>query len=132
MRVPHATKGVLFESRPPNVFEPVFLQFEISGKSAGAGGVEKFFGLLTGNFSLPYVSILKILRILWRNQKWVKNTQNIFDPRPNLRVRPWLMGREPELMGKSFLKNVFTLIVYGQNYQCVIGIILRNVCWGTH
>ena len=29
-----------------------------------------------------YVSILKILRILWRIQKWLKNTKKDFDPDP--------------------------------------------------
>ena len=33
-------------SRPPKVFEPVFLQCEILQKSAGAKGTEFFFGLL--------------------------------------------------------------------------------------
>ena len=30
----------------------------------------------------PNVSILKILRILWRIQKWMKNTKKDFDPDP--------------------------------------------------
>ena len=50
-------------SRPPKLFVPVFLQFEISGKGAGAKG-----------------------------PKGVKSTTNIFDPRPDLRVGPWLMA----------------------------------------
>ena len=58
-------------SRPPKVFEPVLLQFAISRKSAGAEGAEKNFGLLREG-GLPYVSILKMLRILWRIQKWMK------------------------------------------------------------
>ena len=36
-----------------------------------------------GNFFVrPYVSILKILRILWRIQKWRKSTKKDFDPDP--------------------------------------------------
>ena len=36
-----------------------------------------------GNFFVrPYVSLLKILRILWRNQKWLKSTKKDFDPNP--------------------------------------------------
>ena len=83
-----AKGGGLFESdpnppppRPPKVFEPAFLQIEILGESVGAEGAEKFFfGLLTGYFVLPSVSILKILRIWWRIHKWVKNTQKILTP----------------------------------------------------
>ena len=35
-------------------------------------------------------------------------------------------------MGKSFLKIFLTPFVYVSNDQCVMGIILRDVCWGTH
>ena len=36
-----------------------------------------------GNFFVrPYVSVLKILRILWRIQKWLKSTKKDFDPNP--------------------------------------------------
>ena len=36
-----------------------------------------------GNFFVrPYVSVLKILRILWRIQKWLKSTKKDFDPDP--------------------------------------------------
>ena len=35
-------------------------------------------------------------------------------------------------MGKFFLKNFFSSLVHIQNYQRVMGIILRYVCWGTH
>ena len=36
-----------------------------------------------GNFCVPpYVSVLKILRILWRIQKWLKSTKKDFDPDP--------------------------------------------------
>ena len=36
-----------------------------------------------GNFFVrPYVSVLKILRILWRIQKWLKSTTKDFDPDP--------------------------------------------------
>ena len=34
-------------------------------------------------------------------------------------------------MGK-FFENIFTPLVYIQNDQHVMGIILRYVCWGTH
>ena len=34
-------------------------------------------------------------------------------------------------MGIFFEKN-FTPLVHIQNDQCVMGIILRYVCWGTH
>ena len=35
-------------------------------------------------------------------------------------------------MGKFFLKKNFTPVVYIQNDQRVMGIILRYVCWGTY
>ena len=35
-----------------------------------------------GNLVRPYVSALKILRILWRIQKWMKSTNRDFDPDP--------------------------------------------------
>ena len=35
-------------------------------------------------------------------------------------------------MGKFFLKILFTPVVCVQNDQCVMGIILRYVSWGTH
>ena len=36
-----------------------------------------------GNFFvLPYVSVLKILRISWRIPKWLKSTKKDFDPNP--------------------------------------------------
>ena len=49
---PEAKGGGLFKSRtptippsrPPKVFEPVFLQFEILGESAGAKRAKFFFG----------------------------------------------------------------------------------------
>ena len=42
-----------------------------------------------GNFFVrPYVSPLKILRILWRVQKWMKNTKKDFDPDPTSRSDP--------------------------------------------
>ena len=50
-------------SRPPNVLEPGFLQFEILGQIVGAKGCGNFF-LASSLFLLPCVSVLKILRIL--------------------------------------------------------------------
>ena len=39
----------------------------------------------------------------------------------------------PMLMGeKKILKKIFTPLLYVQNDQRVMGIILRYVCWGTH
>ena len=35
-------------------------------------------------------------------------------------------------MGKKFFGKIFTPIVYIQNDQRVMGIVLRYVCWGTH
>ena len=36
-----------------------------------------------GNFFVPpYVSVLKILRISWRIQTWLKSTKKVFDPDP--------------------------------------------------
>ena len=67
--------GGLFESRqpppppsrPPKVLEPGFQQFEILGKTVGTGN---FFlasrGQITSICFFPDVSILKLLRILWR------------------------------------------------------------------
>ena len=34
--------------------------------------------------------------------------------------------------GQNFFEKNFNLIVYIQNDQRVMGIILRYVCWGTH
>ena len=63
---------------PPKVFEPIFLQFEILGERVGAKGTENFLPFLRGYFCFtPYVSLLKILRILWRIQKCLKNTENL-------------------------------------------------------
>ena len=33
-------------------------------------------------FAQPYVSTLKILRLWWRIQKWMKSAKNNFDPAP--------------------------------------------------
>ena len=60
----------------------------------------------------------------------MKNTKKDFDPDPTSGSD--LGSWEPELMGKCFLKKIFTPIVYIQNGQRVMGIILRYVCWGTH
>ena len=51
-----------------------------------------FFVASQGEIFLPYLSILKILRILWRIEKWVKNTKKKLTPRPDLWVQSWLMG----------------------------------------
>ena len=51
----------------------------------GAGSTGDFaLGKRQGEvfFVRPYVSILKILRILRRSQKWMKNTKKDFDPDP--------------------------------------------------
>ena len=50
----------------------------------GAGGAGDFFlGIRQGeNFLFDPMSTLKILRILWRIQKWMKNTEKDFDPDP--------------------------------------------------
>ena len=32
----------------------------------------------------------------------------------------------------NFFEKIFTPLVHIQNDQCVMGIILRYVCWGTH
>ena len=84
---------------------------------------KRFFGLPKGKFFvLPYRSKLKMLRILWRIQKWVKNTKKPFlTPQPGLRVGPWLMGAWVD--GQIFLKKAFTPFVYVQNDQGVMGII---------
>ena len=55
------TEGGLFEfltppphSRPPKVFEPVFLQFEILGERVGAEGAKmSFLPFLRGGFFYP-------------------------------------------------------------------------------
>ena len=42
-----------------------------------------FRHMARGNFFVrPYVSVLKMLRILWRIQKWLKSTKKDFDPDP--------------------------------------------------
>ena len=56
-------------SRPPKVFAPVFLRFENLGERVSAKGAENFFLPSWVFFFSPYVSTLKILRILWRIQK---------------------------------------------------------------
>ena len=70
-------------SRTPKVFEPIFLQFECWGKLL-APARNSFWPPEGEKFFSPYVSILEILRILWRIQKWVKNTKKKIDPQPNL------------------------------------------------
>ena len=70
------------EPPPPpeaaKVFEPVFLQFEILGERIGAKGAENFFFALPEGvfFFTPCVSMCLMLRILWRIQKCLKNTEN--------------------------------------------------------
>ena len=50
----------------------------------GAGGAGDFFlGIRQGeNFLFDPMSTFKILRILWRIQKWMYNTEKDFDPDP--------------------------------------------------
>ena len=43
-------------------------------------------------FVSPYVSMLKIFRILWRIDKSMKNTKKDIDPDPTPVVGPSLMG----------------------------------------
>ena len=53
---------------------------------------EKSFGLPTGGkIVLSHVPKLKMLRFLSRIQIWVKNTNKIFDPVPDLHVGLWLL-----------------------------------------
>ena len=70
-------------------------------------------------FFLPYVSILKVLRILWRLQKWVKNSQKILTPDPTSGSD---LGRwEPELMDNFFSKKSFTPFVCNHFEGCMLG-----------
>ena len=73
-------------SRPPKVFEPVFLQFEISRKSAGTKGAEFFFfGVLRGLFFFnPLCLCLKYSEFCGEFKNGCKHKK--FDPRPELRV----------------------------------------------
>ena len=96
------------------------------GKVLAPKAPKIYLGLLRGIFFLH--PMCKILRILWRLQKWVKNTNNFFDPQPGRT----LADGESELMGKLFLKILYTPAVYVQNDQRVMGIILRYVCLGIH
>ena len=68
----------------PNVVEPFFVQFQILGTPVGANcaGFFFFFWPLEGDFVLPKVSLLKIIRFLSSIQKWVKNTKNILTSDP--------------------------------------------------
>ena len=74
-------------SRPPKVFEPVFLQFEILGGNCWRQRRRNFFWASSGDFFLPNVSTLKILTFLWRIEKWGKSIKKL-DPGPDVRVRP--------------------------------------------
>ena len=65
-------------SRPPKVFELVFLQCEILGKSAGAKGTAEFFFWPPEwviFFFTPWVYVST-----QSTKKLVKNTKNNFDP----------------------------------------------------
>ena len=55
----------------------------------------------------------------------------IFFRPPTLLVTPWVMGAcaNWQIFDE---KNLLTPLVYVQTDQCVMGIILRYVCWGTH
>ena len=118
--------GGLFEFQtlpppdPPKVLEPVFLQFEIWGKGLAPKAPKKIFPFLRGNFFLPYVSILKILRILWRIQKCLENTENFLTP--DLTCGSDLGWWEPQLMGKFFLKIFLP-------YLCMFKMIIAS--WGS-
>ena len=68
----------------------------------------------------PYVSVLKILRILWRIQKWLKSTKKDFDAYPASGSD--LGGWEPELMGNFFFENSLP-------HFCMLKMI--NVSWGS-
>ena len=47
--------------------------------------------------------MLQILKILWRNKSWVKNTKKmILDQTSGLDLGYW----EPELMGKFYVKKI--------------------------
>ena len=53
----------------------------------------------------------------------METTKKYFDPRPDLRGGPWLMGAWVE--GQSYFENMFTPLLYVQNDQRVMEIILR-------
>ena len=54
------------------------------GRDVGKSALETFFWPAEGGqkFFLPHVSILKMLKFLWRNQIWVKNTKKVSTPDP--------------------------------------------------
>ena len=63
---------------PPKFSNPSFSRFW--GKVLAPKAPKFFFGLLRGQFFFALGSILKILRILWRIQNWMKNTKRILTP----------------------------------------------------
>ena len=75
--------GGLFEFQTPSKFSnPSFSNLRFWGKGLARKAPKFFFFALPegGVFVLPYVSILKILRILWRIQKCLKNTEKFLTP----------------------------------------------------
>ena len=65
---------------PPKFSNPSFSNLSFWGKGSGpkaAKGAENFFSTFLRGFFSPYVSILEILRILWRIQKYLKDTENL-------------------------------------------------------
>ena len=86
---PSAKGGGLFvfQTPPPppdpsKVFEPVFLQFEILGERVGAKGAEVFSLPFMRGYIFFFTLCLytQILRILWRIQKCLKNTESFLTP----------------------------------------------------
>ena len=75
--------GMSHRGGPPPLQTPKWLYGTMG--FVGVGGAGDFvLGIRQGEIFLfdPCVSILKILRILWRIQKWMKNTKTDFDPDP--------------------------------------------------
>ena len=63
-----------------------------------------------------YLSAPKILRILWRVQKWPKSTKKDFDP--DAASAPDPGSWEPELMGIIFSNNFYPTCAYSKSLVC--------------
>ena len=67
---------------PPKFSNPSFSNLRFWGKGSAPKAPKIFFFALPEGvfFFPPYVSILKILRILWRIQNFLKNTEMFLTP----------------------------------------------------
>ena len=91
-----------------------------------------FMGNFFGIFFTPVVYIQndqRVMGIILRYVCW--GTHRPPPPPGSPAADHQYISWEPDFMG-NFFGIFFTPVVYIQNDQRVMGIILRYVCWGTH